>query len=665
MFSQIKLQVQRQFEALVSLGVLLFYVDIDKDKIWDLYLSGFEDPAERQGHNCNSCKSFLRQYAGIVAIVDNKILTLWNFVPLHPLFQKSIHNLHTYVLSRPITDVFLNSFSGLGTDKNTDSKDSSLVWNHFYISLPRAFVHKGTESIESRQGNLRDNKAVLKRSLDELTVDAVDTVLELIGQNSLYRGKEFETALAEFKTVQLQYLDVPKGLRDNFCWVTSLTCKGVTRIRNTAIGTLLINLSEGMDLDAAVGKFEAVVAPSNYKRPTALITPRMIEDAKEKIEELGYMDALERRFAQPGDLNVTDMLFVDRSSSLTDVFEDMKKDATVNPREFSKVEEIELNGFIEFVLPKAKAVYALVENTHIPNMVTLLTSQNSQAANMFKWDNGFSWEYTGGITDSIKERVKQAGGKVDGELRISLSWHNFDDLDLHVVEPDHNEIYYRNKVNRSTGGQLDVDMNAGAGTTREPVENIIWPESRLMRAGMYQVIVHNFARREGTNSGYTLQIECRGEVYEINVPNNPRGMEYAKPLVLQYDKVRGLIMPADVQANVSIKEKWGLKTNRFHKVKAVMQSPNHWESNKVRSGNEHCFFILENCASDTPTRPFFNEFLKEELTPYRKFFEVLGNKLVISPTTSQVAGLGFSETQRNHLYVRVEGAMKRILKINF
>lgn len=50
-------------------------------------------------------------------------------------------------------------------------------------------------------------------------------------------------------------------------------------------------------------------------------------------------------------------------------------------------------------------------------------------------DNNFSWAYTGGITDSIKERVKQAGGNVDGELRISLSWFNFDDLDLHVIEP--------------------------------------------------------------------------------------------------------------------------------------------------------------------------------------------------------------------------------------
>lgn len=75
-----------------------------------------------------------------------------------------------------------------------------------------------------------------------------------------------------------------------------------------------------------------------------------------------------------------------------------------------------------------------------------------------------------------------AGGQTEGFLRCSLAWSNYDDLDLHVVEPNNLEIYYSNRIGRS-GGKLDVDENAGYGKTRKPVENIIWVNERKMLEG--------------------------------------------------------------------------------------------------------------------------------------------------------------------------------------
>ena len=46
------------------------------------------------------------------------------------------------------------------------------------------------------------------------------------------------------------------------------------------------------------------------------------------------------------------------------------------------------------------------------------------------------------FTSYIKEKVKNAGGNVNGVLRCSLSWFNYDDLDIHVKEPGGNHIYY-------------------------------------------------------------------------------------------------------------------------------------------------------------------------------------------------------------------------------
>lgn len=100
---------------------------------------------------------------------------------------------------------------------------------------------------------------------------------------------------------------------------------------------------------------------------------------------------------------------------------------------------------------------------------------------MFKWNNGFAWAYNGNISDAIKQRVKEVGGKVDGYMRISLHWYNYDDLDLHMDSP-YGHIYYGNKADL-----LDVDMNACGGSafeernnpkkfSRNAVENIISQE---------------------------------------------------------------------------------------------------------------------------------------------------------------------------------------------
>lgn len=71
------------------------------------------------------------------------------------------------------------------------------------------------------------------------------------------------------------------------------------------MGTLLIDLSNGVDLERAVKSYENIMAPSNYKRPTALITKKQIEAAQKKVEELGLTDA---RHARVEDISVNDVL---------------------------------------------------------------------------------------------------------------------------------------------------------------------------------------------------------------------------------------------------------------------------------------------------------------------------------------------------------------------
>lgn len=655
MFKDFKKQVQDQFNLLAT-NENLFYVTIDRDQIFEEYLNGFNEE-HRQGHNCNCCKSFLRQWGGIVAIIDNKMVSIWDNLNVPEEYAGSVENLKNYIHSLSITDLFFNEHKNCGTDNNITSE--GVKWNHFYIELPNKFVKKFR--LTELLGETRTAKQTLKRALEEITDDALEITLELIDQNSLYRGKEFEPILRAFDKLKKEYEQIPDELKDNFVWSASTTAGALNGIRNSAIGTLLNNLSDGMDLDTAVTKFEKVVAPTNYKRPTALITPRMVESAKAKLTEMGLLDSIDRRYAEAVDVCVDNLLFVDRSSELQDVFDIMSKESIVNPRNFSKVEEVSVNEFIENVLPNIKSMELLLENKHLNNFVSLLTAKNAGTPSLFKWDNPFSWSYTGGITDSIKEKVKAAGGNVEGELRVSLSWYNYDDLDIHVIEPNGNKIYYSSKSSR-TSGFLDVDMNAGGSNTRNAVENIIWTNKDKMLEGEYQVRVNNFSQRESNDGGYVVQIECNGEIFDFEKTHSPSDGSTHNLIKFKYSKLNGITFSGDVKSQVSTREKWGVNTNQFIKVKNMMLSPNHWNNN---IGNKHFIFILENCTSDEKARPFFNEFLKQEFNEDRKVFEVMGSKVNVEENPNQLSGVGFSETKNNSILARVEGKFKRVIKINF
>lgn len=670
MFKGLKTQVQENFQKILALTDVLFYVTIDRDEIWNQYLSGFPE-GEQQEHNCNACKSFLRQYAGIVAINGTKRVSIWDDIDAPEHYEQSIKNVQNYIKSLPITDIFLSEFAKAGVDKNFDSV-RNLYWEHFFLNIPSKFVNN--RNIDSVKGERRTAKETLKRALDELTIDATETVLELINQKSLYRGSEFQALLSSFLAVQKKYRDefLTPEEKDNYSWIQSTKLpSSITGIRNSAIGTLLINLSEEMDLDNAVTAWEKVMAPSNYKRPTALITGKMIENAKEKLTELGLIDSLERRYAVETDLNVEDIIFTDKTSAMKDVFGEMATETLTNPKSFSKVESVSIEDFISKIVPTSKSIEVLVENNHLSNLITLVTGVNKEAKSLFKWDNLFSWSYINAVADSMKERVKAAGGKVDGVLRYSIQWNedgkNIIDFDAHAMEPDGTKIHYSSAYRKDIGdgktlmtGQLDVDMIDPDGIG---VENITWTNRNKMKDGKYIFMLHNFSNRT-SRGGFKAEIEFDGEIHEFEYGKNLKGGEFVPIAEVTFSRLTGFtIKPLlDSTSAINSVEKWGIKTNQFTKVKKIMLSPNHWNG---AVGNKHYIFSLENCVSDEAPRPFFNEFLKSEFNETRKVFEVMASKMKVEDSKNQLSGIGFSETQRNHLYVRVDGKFKRVIKVTF
>lgn len=679
-FVEMRDKLREHFAEMTKNNEPLFFVNLDKMFMWELYLDSFPEGTneiyrERRYHDCACCRHFIKTVGNAVTLVDNKPVTIWDVELGDDVFQPVFNALAEYVKSYPISDIYYTKEQRIGTPENYENIGGDIhTWNHFYLDLPTYVVNKTNRSNEELKAVIRDRKNVFKRSLDELTTDSIKLVLELIASNSIYRGEEWKFALTEFLKYKEEYSEIPDDEKANWTWLKAVTMSDVVaKIRNHSMGTLLVDISNGESLDVAVTKYEKIVAPENYKRPKGLYTQKQLDALKKDIVDGGYMDFLTRRHANLDDINVRNILFSNKDSAKRivggeDIFAQMAKGTKSSVKKFSKVEEIGIEKFIADVLPTVAEVEAYVENKHIVNMVSLIAPVNPEAKSMLKWDNPFSWAYAGNMADSsMKERVKYAGGNVDGDLRFSIQWndlgvYNGNDFDAHCHEPNGYEIFFGNRDRKSPSkGTLDVDIiqpfkNVPA------VENIIYVNKHDMKDGEYHMFVHCYNNRGGKD-GFKAEVEFDGVIHTF---------EYRKPVkngekitVAKVTLKNGeFTIKGDFETFANSKEVWGIKTNDFVPVSTIMFSPNYWNEQEG-IGNKHYFFMLKDCVNPENPNGMFNEYLGSEWNIHKQALEALGSMCSVQDTEDQLSGIGFSSTKRAELVVKVKGETERIMKIKF
>lgn len=193
-FKNFKKDVEAAFNNMIAEN--LFVANVDKDLLWMGYLLSFEDETVRQDHNCNACKSFIRHYGKVVAIDPQtyKIKTFWDDVHT-PGYEKTAQALAKLVKEAGIGDVFIqdvNEFHGCDHNVQLLPDGTTRTWTHLYVTIPNNFkfnrrVH-GFDSAAGYRGDVRARAGVFERSISELKLEAVETVIELIEGNNLYRG---------------------------------------------------------------------------------------------------------------------------------------------------------------------------------------------------------------------------------------------------------------------------------------------------------------------------------------------------------------------------------------------------------------------------------------------------------------------------------------------
>lgn len=690
-FKVLKDAVAKRFAEMCK-SKQLFRTGISGDDLWFSYLSAFPDGTNpiyrvRTEHDCSCCKSFIRAVGNVVAIVDGELVSIWDVEIKEPAYQAVANALSKRVKMFGITDTFLHWDKVAGVDKTFEQLvEGQKSWGHFFVNIPAKFV-KPNKDIPTALNLTRTTEQVFARALLEITDDAVQTVLELIDQNALYRGQEHKFAVSKFREMQATRFEHVH----TFAWlmIDELPAS-VTNIRNTSIGTLLVDLSEGMDLESAVKKFEAMVAPANYKRPTALVTQAMIDRAKVEVAELGLTSALERRYAVLSDINVNNVLFVNRSARKSvvggdDAFSDLKPTKSVKPK-LDKVEDVPIETFMKDILPRAETIEVMVENRHTSNFVSLIAPVDPTAGKLFKWDNGFSWSYNGEVADSdLRREVQARGGRVDGVFRFSHSWNhpgqrNVSLMDLHVFMPgstisaEHriNDVYgtdervgWNRRQHSASGGVQDVDFTNEAPANFIPVENITFPTLSRLKDGQYICKIHNWDLRQPTTGGFKAEIEFDGQVFQYEHTSPLKHKEWITVAVVTLKNGIFSIehkLPTTATASTP-REVWGISTQQFQPVSTLMLSPNYWDGHGV--GNKHWFFMLEGVKNDGSVRGFYNEFLHSDLDKHRKVLELVGSKIKVADSPEQLSGLGFSSTQRNKLTCRITGSFSRIINLVF
>ena len=202
----------------------LYELDVDKDLLWDLYLNSI--PTEhnkifrkRRQYDCSTCRHFFRNVGALAAIDGGRLVTIWDVESGDQDFDRVAGILSEYVKRNGIANVFAIKVPEAGLDSNREMTESGEIikWEHFNVRIPRKYQSSQSESVEAIKGNAKTTRDAFARNLQEVTPDAIDTVLELINQGSLYRGEEYKRVVSTFRQWKKEYDLIPDAAaRDIF-----------------------------------------------------------------------------------------------------------------------------------------------------------------------------------------------------------------------------------------------------------------------------------------------------------------------------------------------------------------------------------------------------------------------------------------------------------------
>ncbi|SPP30753.1 hypothetical protein [Brochothrix thermosphacta] len=669
--------IKDDFAEIIKNKKQLFKVRISTD-LWEAYIDAL-DPNERQQYKCSCCRSFIRKYGDLVIIdTDGRLKSaIWHPASAPSYFKEAVGNLKLLVEASRVTSVFHSDQRHLG-------KVMSGGRHHLAVALPESYINQSVWK-KANQLMIESQKDFeqLSAALNTYRTESVATIKALILSDVLYRGGRFSDMISWFNQVILHVenetdLEVIRHLT----WLYVAEAKsGYCDIKKSVVGALIADYEFGIPIETIIQRYNEKLDPANYMRIRKKPSEEEVIKAEELVGKLGITDSLKRRYAKLEDIPT--FMWRSRYSDNGNVFSKIITQSRPFeiPRLRVPIKTMTWKKFKETVLPKATNIEAKVENTS--RLMGLVTESISNSKPLFQWNNAFSWYYHGGVDGKIKKgsqsvkisddssekdreierRIQVAGGKYDdNDIRCSLRWENYTDLDLQCLTPKGKQIdFSRNKVGK---GKMDVDMNL-MGESEMPVANIRWPKNTAANGSYCFTVVNYDDRSNGSGTFYKVELEVEGYIYHYH-GYFPFDDMHEHVFEFNYEKGRPINL-IGVYHNLGYSD-WNLEIGNFKTVNAIVKSPNLWDGKDAEESGNHTFFLLDGChdKSKGKSRGFFNEMLRSDFKEINKILEAYTASTPIQGAEDATAcGLGFSKESTWDLTLKVTAdGLERLILID-
>lgn len=375
--------IKTRFDSTINAGFTkLFYTTTHKKAaLFDIFLNAL--PAEaRQHYNCSTCRSFVYEYGDLVAISETGALysALWCEGSTPKFFKEAVKALRQYVELQKVAGLFTSSKTTLGTPVTEE-------WYHMSVEFPYTFRYRSTVT--------QQDFKMLIGALCDYSMNAVEVALKMVRSESLYRGNVISNQLEWFHTVLTKWNapHVSYTYRNNLVWkMLAEVSPSYCHIKNGMLGSLLDDISAGMNIDIIKSRFNAKMDPTQYQRPQAAPEVGNIKELMKYIEENNFDNSFARRFATIDDLKSiwkpeaeVVSSHINTASSILDSMIKSKSTPLFDSAIYTK----KTMGWVKFrdtILPMAKRI-TLNPMGLLMATSTFLTANDPDSKPIFKWDS--------------------------------------------------------------------------------------------------------------------------------------------------------------------------------------------------------------------------------------------------------------------------------------